>query len=97
MSMLLGTKRKGRHRGGRPKAGLEYDNSGSVKHHILVDDEFWAMIEVERKPEETNNDCLWRIFRNRTEQINNLRKKVDALEFQVCQEEQTRAPEVIRL
>jgi len=78
--MSLMKVRKGRHRGGRPRLGMPNDNPNTVKHHIVVDDEFWAMLESERKPEETNNDALWRMFTTRTNTIQDLQKKCDALE-----------------
>jgi hypothetical protein len=78
MSSIVGVRRKGRQRGGRHKAGLP-SNANTVKHHIVVDDDFWQMLEVERRPEETNNDALWRIFTERTNRIRDLQKKVDAL------------------
>lgn len=88
--------RKGRHRGGRPKLGMpNQSNPNTVKHHVVVDDEFWAMLESERRAEETNNDALWRIFTERTKSLQALQKKVDALEVQLCQEEQAKALEVI--
>jgi hypothetical protein len=93
MIMSLVGMRKGRQRGGRHKQGFPAYNK--VSHHIVVDDEFWAMIEAERRPEETNNDALWRIFKNRTDKIVDLQKKVDALEVQMCQEEQAKTPEVL--
>lgn len=75
---IVGIRRKGRQRGGRHKNGLP--KKTTVKNHILVDDDFKEMLETERKPEETNNDALWRIFKERTDAIRQLRKKVDALE-----------------
>lgn len=78
MSSIVGIRRKGRQRGGRHKQGLP--KKSSVRNHILVDDDFKDMLETERKPEETNNDALWRIFKERTDAIRDLRKKVDALE-----------------
>lgn len=80
---IVGIRRPGRQRGGRHKQGFSEYNK--VKHHIVVDDEFWAMLEVERKAEETNNDALWRIFKDRTQKIQDLQKKVDALEEHTIQ------------
>lgn len=77
MSSIVGMKRPGRQRGGRHKPGFPEYNK--VKYHIVVDEEFHAMLEAERKPEETNNDALWRIFKTRTDKIVDLQKKVDAL------------------
>jgi hypothetical protein len=69
--------RRGRQRGGRHKK--DEPAKRTVKHHIVVDDDFWQMLEAERRAEETNNEALWRIFTDRTKQIQELRKKVDAL------------------
>lgn len=72
-----------RQRGGRRRDTDPPYNK--VRHHLVVDDDFYDMIEAERRPYETNNDVLWRIFRERTDKIRDFRKKVDALE-------QTRLP-----
>jgi predicted restriction endonuclease len=87
MSSIVGIRRPGRQRGGRHKQGFPEYNK--VSHHIVVDDEFWAMLEAERRAEETNNDALWRIFKTRTKDIHDLRKKVDALIADSIRREET--------
>jgi hypothetical protein len=87
--------RRGRYRGGRPKRGMP-NRKNTVRHHVVVDDDLWQMLEVERHAEETNNDALWRMLTFRTKKIENLRKKVDALESLVQQEQQKTPAQVVQ-
>lgn len=91
MSLVEGIRQR-RQRGGRRKAGMPEYNK--VKHHIVIDDELKTLLEAEREPEETNNETLWRMIKRRTAKIQDLQKKVDALEVQLCQEK-PKALEVI--
>lgn len=85
MSIVLGIRKgKRRQRGGRRKAGQPEYNK--VKHHIVIDDELMTLIEAEREPEETYNETVWRMIKRRTAKIQELQKKVDALESELCQE-----------
>ena len=77
---IVGRRRKGRQRGGRHLYGTP--EKSTVTNHILIDDELKTLIEAERYPEEINNETLWRMIRGRTAKIQELQKKVDALEKQ---------------
>lgn len=76
-------KRGRRSRGGRKVFGSRRD---PVRHHIVLNDTVYNIIEAERKPDETNNECLLRMFREHgmtlnqlTEEKKDLQKKVDRL------------------
>lgn len=86
--MLIPGERKGRRRrGGRKTYGSAFRDP--VRHHIVLNDQVYAIIESERKPDETNNECLLRLFTEKTKEIERYRKKVDALE---CRLEQFQEP-----
>lgn len=66
-----------RQRGGRPRKGKPL-RTDTVKHRIALTDDLYALIAVERQEGETWNDVILRIFKERTQQIATLQKKLDA-------------------
>lgn len=59
-----------RQRGGRRRDSDPPYNK--VKRHVVVDDDLYDLIETKRMPYETNNEVVWRIYRQY--------KEVEALE-----------------
>lgn len=81
--MIVRKRRGRRSRGGRKIYGSSRD---PVRHHIVLSDMVYNIIDAERQPDETNNECLLRMFREHgmtvhqlTEEKEDLQKKVDRL------------------
>lgn len=79
---MIGKERRSRQRGGRHKSGMPRHKPNVVRHHVALDDELWNLLESWRRPDETYNDTLWRVFREINFEKVELRKKVDALLIQ---------------
>lgn len=92
--MIVGEKKGRRRRGGRKQYGMAQGDP--VKHHIVLNDRCYEIIQSERKPDETNNECLLRMFKEKTDDINHWRKKVDALECRLEQFQEPSTEEIVR-